>query len=166
MPLQGRSSFHGLDISIERKKGSMRPWKNPKTGAKGETKMRHDYGYIKGTLGTDGDHVDVYLGPDLAGAKQVFVIDQMKIPEEGIEGTKPWTQFDEQKCMLGFATAEEAKKSYLAHFPDDRFFGKITTMSRKDFVDKVSDSKYKGKKLAHARLLFPRDLRPYIARFL
>ena len=26
--------------------------------------MNYDYGYIRGTVGTDGDHTDCYIGPD------------------------------------------------------------------------------------------------------
>ena len=34
--------------------------------------MHYDYGYIRGTVGTDSDHVDCYIGPD-KNAKKVYV---------------------------------------------------------------------------------------------
>ena len=38
--------------------------------------MKHDYGYIRGTKGTDGDHIDVYLS-DNPTAGNVYVVDQV-----------------------------------------------------------------------------------------
>lgn len=50
----------GLDISIENPKGSIRSGKDS-DGETWETKMNNDYGYIKGTVGKDKDHLDVFL---------------------------------------------------------------------------------------------------------
>lgn len=56
--LQDRYTFQGMKISIERKAGSFRYWKD-RNGKSGKTKLSFDYGYIRNTLsGLDGDHLD------------------------------------------------------------------------------------------------------------
>lgn len=94
--LQGRTTWNGLNISIENKKGSVRRGVD-KDGHKWATKMHFDYGYIRGTEGTDGDHVDCYLGGN-KDAKKVYIVHQ----------NDPVThKYDEDKCMLGFDTLVE-----------------------------------------------------------
>lgn len=117
--LHGRRVVHGMAISVENQAGSVRRWYDPFGKETGSTKMKHDYGYIRRTEGTDGDHVDVYVGPNPASTL-VVVVNQMKKPD--------FTEFDEQKVMLGFDTAIEAKRAYLAHYNDERFFGSMLTM--------------------------------------
>lgn len=138
----------GLDISIENARGSVRRWFDPHGKETGSTKMHHHYGYIRNTEGTDGDHVDVYIGPDTTSEK-VFIIDQMKKPK----GSKPgdgldWVVFDEQKIMLGFPSAEAAKSAYMKQYDDPRFFGSMKEMTMQDFKLKVLDPKSRGKKVA------------------
>ena len=60
--LQGRTRLYGMDISIENKKGSYRSGTD-KDGHKWRTYMNYDYGYIRGTVGTDKDHLDC-VSPD------------------------------------------------------------------------------------------------------
>ena len=55
--LQGRTKLYGMDISIENKKGSYRSGVD-KDGHKWRTYMNYDYGYIRGTVGVDKDHLD------------------------------------------------------------------------------------------------------------
>jgi hypothetical protein len=130
--LQGRIDFRGLKVSIENKKGSTRKWYDPNNKETGSTKMYFDYGYIRNTKGVDGDHVDVYIGPNHE-AKSVFVVHQMKAPE--------FSKFDEDKCMLGFDSAEEAKKAYLRQYNDPKFFGSMTELPFEKFKDKVLQTK-------------------------
>lgn len=137
--LQDRITFRGLEISIENKKGSRRYWYDPHGKEKGSTLMHADYGYIRGTEGTDGDHVDVYVGPNEAAAK-VYVIDQMKKPD--------FKEFDEQKVMLGFGSAKDAKELYLKQYNDPRFFGSMKEMDFEEFAMKVLDRKNHGEKVS------------------
>ena len=130
--LHGRREVQGLKISIENKKGSTRSWYDPHNDEKGSTTMQHDYGYILGTEATDGEKVDVYVGPD-ENAGSVYVVHQMKAPD--------FTAYDEDKCMVGFSSAAEAKKAYLAHYNKPGFFGSMTTMSMADFKKKLSTRK-------------------------
>lgn len=74
--LAGRTEFRGLSISIETKKGQIRKG----VGADGKPwsiKMPFAYGYIRGTVGADGAHIDCFIGPN-AEAEHVYVIHQHK----------------------------------------------------------------------------------------
>lgn len=151
--LQGRRTFRGLEISIENKKGSRRYWYDPHGKEKGSTLMHADYGYIRGTEGTDGDHVDVYVG-DQEDAPEVYIVNQVKKPEGSVKNDgKEWSGFDEQKCMLGFGSAKEAKELYLKQYDDPRFFGSMHTMPFDEFAQKVLDKSFHGKKIANGDML-------------
>jgi predicted RNA methylase len=69
-------------------------------------KMPVHYGYIKGTEGADGDHVDVFIGPH-PEIERAYIINQRHV-----DGVKT----DEHKVMLGFDSAEQAKAAYLGSF--------------------------------------------------
>lgn len=99
-------TINGLNISIENEAGTTRTGTD-KDGETWSNKMTYDYGYIKGTEGIDGDHVDIFLGKDANNAElPVFIVNQKK--ESG--------RMDEHKVMLGFATEAEAKKAYLSNY--------------------------------------------------
>lgn len=134
--LQGRTAFRGLNISIENKKGTIRSGVDS-DGHKWAIKMHYDYGYIRGTEGVDGDHVDCYIGDNI-DAKNVYIIHQ-KIP-----GTD---KYDEDKCMLGFNTLADAKAAYLKQYDKPGFFGGVDTVPFELFKQKVLMKKYHGKKL-------------------
>ena len=137
-PLQGRTTFAGLKISIENRKGSIRRGVDS-DGHKWAIKMKYDYGYIRETEGVDGDHVDCYLG-DNENARNVYIIHQ-KIP-----GTDT---YDEDKCMLGFNTLEEAKRAYFSQYDKSGFFGGVDTVPIEIFKENVRLKKWHGKKLEH-----------------
>ncbi|NJL53704.1 hypothetical protein HC928_00265 [bacterium] len=132
------TTFQGLDIAVENNAGSTRHWSDPHSGEAGSTTMVHPYGFIYGTLGTDGDEVDVYIGPDWF-SQDVYIVTQMKKPD--------FKEIDEQKVMLGFSSELEAKKAYLLHFNDDRFFGSMKKMSMSEFKAKLTN--HKGKLIKH-----------------
>lgn len=134
--LHGRIDFQGLPISVENPKGGKRYWTDEETGETGVTVMEYPYGYVKGTLGTDGDEVDVYVGPNKSSDK-VFVITQQKKPDVGYTGQKPWVEVDEQKVMLGFNSAKEAQECYMRHFNDTRFFGTVIELTVESFKDRL-----------------------------
>jgi DNA topoisomerase-1 len=136
-PLQGRINFLGLDISVECRMGAIRQWKDPHNGQEGMTRMRRPYGYIKGTLGSDGDHCDVYVGPH-RDAANVYIVTQMKAPD--------FTRFDEEKILLGFTSQAEARAFYLQHYDDSRFMGKITAMPFAEFAEAVMQTRGSGGK--------------------
>ena len=116
--LQGKMDVQGLPISIENRKGSVRSGTDS-DGNAWSIKMKHPYGYIRGTRGADGDPVDAYVGPDKE-APDAFVVHQRK--DDG-------TGYDEDKVMLGFRNKAEAKAAYLAHYDDPKFLGPISKVS-------------------------------------
>lgn len=122
-----RYAFAGMPIAVENPEGSIRTWTDgEKTGS---TRMLCDYGYIEGHLSGDGEELDVYVG-GFAEANQVYVVHQRKAPD--------FRTHDEDKIMLGFATAEEARACYLAHRDDgDRSFGGMTVLTLEQFKAKL-----------------------------
>jgi hypothetical protein len=135
-PLQGRTKVHGMDISIENKKGSTRRGTD-KDGHDWSIKMNFDYGYIRGTVGKDKEHIDVYVGPN-PESEIVYIVNQND-PTTG--------DFDEQKVMLGFDSENEARKAYLSQYDRPGFLGDIDAMDIETFKKKAFDPKNKGKKL-------------------
>lgn len=126
-------SFQGLPISIENEKDSDRSGVGP-DGKKWTVAMPAHYGYIRKTEGVDGDHVDVYVGPN-EESDRVFVIEQVNAETK---------KFDEHKCMVGFNTEDEARSVYHRAFSDgkgpDRI-GKLTPMTMAEFKEWLKDFK-------------------------
>lgn len=135
-PLQGRMKVHGMDISIENRKGSVRRGKD-KDGHEWKTKMHAHYGYCRLTEGTDGDHLDCYIGPNKESRK-VFIVHQND-PTTG--------EYDEDKIMLLFSSAEEAKSAYLKQYDRPEFFGSMEETDINTFKEKALAKKNHGKRL-------------------
>jgi hypothetical protein len=123
--------FAGFNLVIENPAGTIREGVD-ETGKPWRTEFAHAYGEITGSLGVDGDPVDVYVGPD-ESAPEVYIVRQMK--------RKDWDVFDEDKIFLGFGSMEEAKQAYLNHYDDPRFFGGIIAMPIEEFRVKVRATK-------------------------
>jgi hypothetical protein len=105
---KGHVRFNGLDISVENPAGSTRSGV-ARDGTPWETTVQHHYGYIRGTVGMDKDHIDAFIGKH-EDSKKVFVVDQAN-PETG----KP----DEHKVMLGFNSMQEARDAYQSNYDKD-----------------------------------------------
>lgn len=101
----GHATLHGLDLSIENPAGSMRRGTD-RDGTAWENTMQHHYGYLRGTVGADKDHIDAFIGPHQASTK-VYVIDQVH-PDN--------RKFDEHKVMLGFDSLEQARAAYQSNY--------------------------------------------------
>lgn len=127
--IRQRLTFAGLPVAIEHMGGQVRAWHDPHTDESGATRFRVRYGYFEDTLGSDGDEIDVFLGP-WEDAGQVYVITQMKAPD--------FDRVDEEKVMVGFASEEEARAMYLLHYNNERFLGKITPMSLDEFKARLA----------------------------
>lgn len=106
---KGHFQIGTFNVTIEQPKGSVRTGVDA-NGNKWETEMKNTYGYIRGTEGVDGDHIDVFLSDDIDGwdGHKVFVVDQYN--EDG--------SFDEHKVMLGFNSLEEAQAAYLNNYEE------------------------------------------------
>ena len=127
-----KTTFQGLPITIENRKGSLRHWGNPDDGTAGTTKMEYPYGYIRMTEGMDGDHVDCFLGPH-PQATHAYIVHQAKAPD--------FVQHDEDKVMLGWDSPEDAAAAYLRHYTNPRFLGSMTGMPMAEFKMKVAWTK-------------------------
>ena len=145
----------GYNISIENAKGSVRRG----TGADGkqwETVMQNDYGYIRGTEGVDGDHIDVFLS-DTPEEGDVFVVDQVN--EDG--------SFDEHKVMYGFPTEQAARDAYLSNYePGWTGLGAITHVSKDEFKKWIQSSRRKTKPFAEYKSVKPIEGNGMIGRSL
>lgn len=136
--LQGRMEFQGLPISVETRRGAYRLWKDSHDGSEGLTRMKLPYGYIRGTLGVDGDAVDVFVGPYLY-APNAYIVTTLAPPD--------FRKVDEQKVFLGLQTEAEAKRMFRVHYDDSRFFSSIITMPMEEFKQKVATTREKPRLL-------------------
>lgn len=120
---KGHLKLQGLDIALENPKGSIRSGTD-QDGKAWQSTMAHDYGYIKRTLGADGDHVDVFIG-DQPQSETVYVVDQVD-PKTG--------KFDEHKVMMGFADEQAARAGYLGNYEEGwKGLGAIKAMPVEEF---------------------------------
>lgn len=136
---KGHVQVGTFNITIENPKGSVRSGIDTE-GNKWETTMQNTYGYIRGTEGVDGDHIDVFLSDDIDGwnGRKVFVVDQYN--EDGT--------FDEHKVMLGFNEADAAEAAYFANY--DRNWAKkhktvLTGVNLEEFEKWIESSHRKTK---------------------
>lgn len=120
---KGHVRLNGLDISIENPAGSRRRPEWPP--------LKNHYGYFKGSVGADKDHVDVFMteratDPDLP----VFVVDQVN--RDG--------SFDEHKVVLGAADEADARSTYLGNYEKGwTGLGGITQMTQDEFRSWLRD---------------------------
>lgn len=122
---KGHVRLHGHDISIENPAGSKR---DPKWPA-----LKDHYGYIRGTVGKDKDHVDVFLTENAHDPERpVFVVDQVN--KDG--------GFDEHKVVMGAANEAEAREAYLRNYSKGwTGLGAITQMTQDEFKEWVRNPK-------------------------
>lgn len=108
----------GLRVAIEFRSGELR----------NGHMMLFSYGSLPGLVGADGEDVDVFVGPELHPS-EVYVVHQQR------KGA--WDEYDEDKVMLGWSSADAAKAAYLAQYGDERFFGGMTVFTVEDFVGRL-----------------------------
>jgi hypothetical protein len=97
---KGHVTLAGMDVSIENPAGSQRKPEFPP--------LQSHYGYIRGTVGADKDHVDLFIKPgtpkDWSGP--VFVVNQ--VDKSG--------KFDEHKAVIGVNKQSEALAEYNSNY--------------------------------------------------
>ncbi|KQV27850.1 hypothetical protein ASC97_05660 [Rhizobium sp. Root1203] len=130
----GRISLGGLEISIENPAGSERKGADA-SGKPWSVEMKSHYGYIRGTVGKDKDHIDVFVRQgtnELGDSAKVFVIDQRRANG----------RFDEHKVMLGFDSEESARAAYLENYMKDwKGLGDISSTTLAGFKDWLKSGK-------------------------
>jgi hypothetical protein len=133
----GRMKIAGLDVSIENPQGSVRKGVS-QDGKAWESPMRDHYGYIRGTVGADKDHLDVFVKPGTpeSYAGPVYVVDQVD-PKTGA--------FDEHKVVFGAGSEAEAREQYLRNYDKGwNGLGAITEMPMDAFKDWARSGKLKA----------------------
>lgn len=123
----GHVVVQGLPITIENAPGSVRRGVGP-DGRPWHVRMPVAYGYLKGSLGADSEHVDAYIGHAI-DSDRVYVIDQ-KDARTG--------KFDEHKAMIAFPNRGVALANYRRAFSDgkaDKRIGGVTEMTVDQFKD-------------------------------
>lgn len=131
---KGHIKINGFDITIEQPSGSVRSGKDA-NGKEWSVTMNNTYGYIRGTESVDGDHIDVFLGPDM-NSDMVYVVDQVNT-----DGS-----FDEHKVMMGFSSLEDARSAYLSNYEEGwQGLGNITGVALDEFKKWIDSSTRKTK---------------------
>jgi hypothetical protein len=96
--------IQGLRVNIEQVPGDMRHGRMMSVG----------YGDIAGTMASDGEPFDCYIGQN-KDAELVYVIDQL-----GPDG-----QIDEHKAMVGFDISEDAARAYCSQMGSNKMGGMV-----------------------------------------
>lgn len=131
---KGHIKINGFDVTIEQPAGSVRSGKDA-NGKEWSVTMNNTYGYIRGTESVDGDHIDVFLGPDM-NSDMVYVVDQVNT-----DGS-----FDEHKVMMGFPSLEDARSAYFSNYEDGwQGLGNITGVALDEFKKWIDSSTRKTK---------------------
>lgn len=97
---KGRVTIHGMPIAIETPQGQRRMGKSD--GQPWSVICMAHYGYIVGTKASDGDAIDVYVGP-VPESTKVWVVNQ----------NDKAGNFDEVKVLLGFHDEQSARAAYM-----------------------------------------------------
>ena len=139
---KGHVRIGQFDITVENPKGSVRRGTDA-SGKAWEQTMRNTYGYIRGTEGVDGDHIDVFLTNDIDGwnGRRVYIVDQYN--EDGT--------FDEHKVMLGFNDEADAQDAYLSNYEKGWAFKRklvLSSANLEDFEKWINSSHRKTKPFA------------------
>ena len=154
---KGHVKVGSFDITIEQPKGSIRSGVDA-NGNKWESEMQNTYGYIRGTKGVDGDHIDVFLADNIDGwnGTQVFVIDQYN--EDGT--------FDEHKVMLGFNNQTDAFNAYLSNYEkgwENTRKLVITSSALDNFKEWIDSSNRKTKPYSEYKNVIDKERKKYLA---
>ncbi len=105
-PFQGCVNFQGLVIDVENVAGSYREGKGWRTY------MHYPYGEFRGSLGSDGDPLDVYVGPN--ALSPIATVIHQADPDTG--------KYDEDKVMVGFDDPAQAIAAYKRQYDRPGFY--------------------------------------------
>ncbi len=151
-PFAATVRYRKLVIDIENLDGSIREGKDP-NGKTWKTEFRGaHYGEIRGSKGTDGDALDVYIkNPPDKNANMVYIVHQNHPRTHPSKAG----QFDEDKVILGVSSDKKAKALYLQHYNRKDFFRSITEMQIEPFKRYIFGEN-KADKVANAATAFLR----------
>jgi len=134
--LHYRIEFQDLPISIENRKGSIR--RGEDDNGKWETKMKYPYGYIRRTVGKDGEQLDCFIGPN-KNAEYVYII-HIKNPKTG--------KYDEDKAFLGFSSFKQVLRAFKKHYDNwEAYYNGFDVSNIEEFK-----KKWKNKELSKSHV--------------
>jgi phage-related protein (TIGR01555 family) len=130
--------FAGLPLTVEYPKNTWRILRNPRGQVVYERFLENDYGFIRGTVGRDGDEVDVIVGPD-ESAQAAFVVNMIDL------GPDVDQRQNEDKVCIGFQTADAARQAFLGMYPRSFFGGmkKVPVAGLRSRVGAVAIDEFK-----------------------
>src|ERR1017187_1347795 len=128
--VRDRYKFASIPISIEYPMGIRRVIKNPRGKVVYDRLMEHDYGFIEGTFGRDGDEIDVVVGPD-EKAETVYVVKMIDL------GADEAQRQDEDKVLIGFPDEAWARDAFLSMYPPP-FMGGMLAMPVQQLIEKLA----------------------------
>lgn len=142
-----KTRAHGLPVTIEHPAGTLRTLHDDKGKVVYKKHMFHSYGFFDKTKGRDGDAVDCFLGP-VKNAEEVYIVHMKDM------GPVENEREDEDKCFVGFPSAEAARYAFLLHYPKN-FFGGMTVLSVDDFKKKMATASlpYRRKKITASEIM-------------
>lgn len=126
-PKAKHSIFAEIPIGIEYAKGVRRRIKNEAGDIVYDRVMQFPYGYIRDTIGMDGDEIDCIIGPNELSDRVFVVFMQDRGPD--IE-----KRDNEHKICIGFDTPKDAEKAFFTMYPPE-FLGSMTELSLDNFRD-------------------------------
>lgn len=129
---KGKVKLHGMDISVENPRGSVRKGTD-QNGRDWEIELQDSYGYIRRTTGADNEQVDVFIG-SYPESDRVFVVDQVNA-----DGS-----FDEHKVILGATDMDDAIETYSRNYEQGWVVGPVTEMSVPEFKNWLKDGDTKA----------------------
>lgn len=125
--------IHGLPVSIQHPKGTTRIIKDKDGNVVWKKHMFSDYGEFPGTKGRDSDPVDVMVGPLKGFAKFVYIVHMRDM------GQDKAAREDEDKCMVGYPSAEAAKQAFHLQYPKN-FFQSMTVLPIQEFKKRLAET--------------------------
>ena len=126
----------GLVVNVETEAGGTRSGTDP-DGHEWSVVMPAHYGEIAGTLGTDGEPLDVFVGEDLAAAHvyAIAVVD----PNTGLH--------DEDKLFVGFPTRSDAEACFRAAYDRRDLKLGVRKLTVPEFQTWVADHRNHGRRI-------------------
>jgi hypothetical protein len=121
------TTFQGLPVSIENRKGSIRRG-IAADGAAWQMRMQVPYGRLPWSISNDGESCDVFLGP-VRDAPEAYIIRTLTPPEYQV--------YDEDKIFLGYASLRDAQVCFLDHYKDPRRMGYAFALDMATFKQRL-----------------------------
>lgn len=142
-PYVGRIALPGgLTVNIENARGMVRRGVDS-DGRPWAVQMPAHYGEIHGTLGADGDPIDVFVGPDVEEAPMVFLV-ALRDARTGA--------YDEDKVFVGFRTKAEALATYRAAYDRGGLALDCRAMAYPEFLAWLERHGHRGRRIDAGRV--------------